>query len=100
MNYPARTLVEKNSCGRAEKVWSWKWPGGYVRIYGTETETESSAVTDQSPSGGTRAAEESRSKTAPPPLFRVLMHNDDFTSMDFVVEVLDRYGHYMNVGVN
>jgi len=57
-------------------------------------------VTDQSPSGGTRAAEESRSKTAPPPLFRVLMHNDDFTSMDFVVEVLEAVFHKSTTDAN
>jgi ATP-dependent Clp protease adaptor protein ClpS len=50
-------------------------------------------VTEQLPAGGTRAAEESRDKTASPPLFRVLMHNDDFTSMEFVVEMLQSIFH-------
>ncbi len=48
---------------------------------------------EQLPAGGTRAAEESRGKTASPPLFRVIMHNDDFTSMEFVVEMLESIFH-------
>ena len=35
-------------------------------------------------------ATESREKLKKPPLFRVLLHNDDFTTMEFVVEVLRR----------
>ncbi|HEX8499798.1 MAG TPA: ATP-dependent Clp protease adaptor ClpS [Pyrinomonadaceae bacterium] len=35
-------------------------------------------------------ATESRERLKKPPLFRVLLHNDDFTTMDFVVEVLRR----------
>ena len=31
------------------------------------------------------------SKTKPPPLFKVLLLNDDFTPMDFVVTVLERF---------
>jgi len=31
---------------------------------------------------------ESEKKLKPPPLFRVLLHNDDYTTMEFVVEVL------------
>jgi ATP-dependent Clp protease adaptor protein ClpS len=35
-------------------------------------------------------AAESRERLKKPPLFRVLLHNDDFTTMEFVVEVLKR----------
>lgn len=37
-------------------------------------------------------AEESMA-TTPPPLFRVLLLNDDYTPMDFVVNVLERIFH-------
>src|SRR5215216_2282922 len=33
-------------------------------------------------------ATESRERLKKPPLFRVLLHNDDYTTMEFVVEVL------------
>jgi ATP-dependent Clp protease adaptor protein ClpS len=32
-----------------------------------------------------------RPRTRRPPLYRVLLHNDDFTSMEFVVDVLQRH---------
>jgi ATP-dependent Clp protease adaptor protein ClpS len=35
-------------------------------------------------------ATETRERLKKPPLFRVLLHNDDFTTMEFVVEVLRR----------
>jgi ATP-dependent Clp protease adaptor protein ClpS len=35
--------------------------------------------------------EAKRSKTKPPPMFKVLLLNDDYTPMDFVVGVLQRF---------
>ncbi len=48
--------------------------------------------------GGTAVAEahttalpEAASKVRPPPMYRVLLMNDDFTPMDFVVHVLQKF---------
>ncbi len=32
-----------------------------------------------------------RSKVKPPKMYKVLMHNDDYTTMDFVIHVLKRF---------
>jgi ATP-dependent Clp protease adaptor protein ClpS len=37
------------------------------------------------------AVEEARTRTAPPPLFQVVLLNDDFTPMEFVIVVLETF---------
>ena len=40
---------------------------------------------------GDSTLEAERSKTKPPPLFKVLLLNDDYTPMDFVIVVLQKF---------
>lgn len=42
------------------------------------------------PEGGAALAAE-QSQTKPPPMYKVLLLNDDFTPMDFVVIVLEKF---------
>jgi ATP-dependent Clp protease adaptor protein ClpS len=46
-------------------------------------------MADNATSWGTQTDEKSRVRQAKPPLFKVLMHNDDYTTMEFVVKVLE-----------
>lgn len=46
-------------------------------------------MSKQVPSADVKVAEKSRTRTEKPPLFKVLMHNDDYTTMEFVIQVLE-----------
>ena len=43
---------------------------------------------------GTETATDTRAKTKKPPMFKVLFHNDDYTTMEFVVSVLISVFHH------
>ncbi len=45
----------------------------------------------QIPADSSVALEPERQRIKPPPLYRVLLLNDDFTPMDFVVVVLEKF---------
>ena len=40
---------------------------------------------------GEKLAQKERQKTQPPPMYKVILNNDDYTPMDFVVFVLQRF---------
>jgi ATP-dependent Clp protease adaptor protein ClpS len=48
---------------------------------------------EESPGGGTIVVTEKKIKIERPPLFKVLLHNDDYTSMEFVVFILEQIFH-------
>ena len=46
---------------------------------------------NDAPDGDVGVATKTRSKTKRPPMYKVLLLNDDFTPMEFVVHVLERF---------
>ncbi len=48
-----------------------------------------SSETDRDEQSG--VATEKKQKLQPPRMYKVLMHNDDYTTMEFVIHVLEKY---------
>lgn len=49
------------------------------------------AIKHENSSQGAVALEKKHSQVAPPPMYKVLLLNDDFTPMDFVILVLQKF---------
>jgi len=50
-------------------------------------------MTDKTRSSDFEISEEIKDEIKEPPKYQVLLHNDDYTTMDFVVEILEEIFH-------
>lgn len=65
----------------------------YVKFmaHSTDQETLSDKTAPEDGDGEVGLAVKPKSKTKRPPLYKVMLLNDDYTPMEFVVHVLERY---------
>jgi ATP-dependent Clp protease adaptor protein ClpS len=68
-------------------------PAGFARASGqSEGEgEENGGHDDDDASIGTATISKPKSRTKTPPLYRVILMNDDFTPMDFVIHVIQKF---------
>ena len=63
-----------------------------IRFYLAASNSQSDDPSDGDSGGsGTATITESKSRTKTPPMYRVILINDDFTPMDFVIHVLQKF---------
>src|SRR5690606_22206647 len=74
------------------------WPISYVflvsllhRCYMAVDGSNKPPFNDDEPGSGVGVVTEHQVSTQRPSLYKVLLHNDDYTPMDFVVDVLERF---------
>ena len=96
---PTKALEKSSLCHYLKTTCLWRYPGSsssgrhrgrggilFPRIF--HVEPMAHEPEHEQGSGHGLALETSRPEVARPPLFQVVLLNDDFTPMDFVVEVL------------
>jgi len=64
--------------------------GNLHRIF-EPMKTKITSSNEDTPDSETGVVTKTKTKTAKPPLYKVLLLNDDYTPMEFVVHVLERY---------
>ena len=86
MRQAISTLARSYLCDFCTKYWSCRF---FALLWGAASGyNESMAKTHQQEGS---VLEARKSTLAPPPLYTVVLLNDDFTPMDFVVHVLQRF---------
>ncbi len=68
-----------------------QWQGARGLSYTTTTRLKMAEDDNQNDQDSGVALQEARPKTKKPPLYKVVMLNDDYTPMEFVVHVLEQF---------